>query len=225
MQQRIALARALVNEPSVLLLDEPLGALDRQLRETMQVELRRLQIQLGTTFIHVTHDQEEALSICDRLAVMRDGRVEQLGPPAGVYENPSSRWVASFVGASSQIPGVVRTVGHDVLVDTDLTRIAAARPHGELHPGDRVVALVRPEDVRVIGGGPHMAASNQINATLRDLLSLGSVIKAVAVTPGGLELTARLPHEAVEGLIVGETVSVLWPPSAVHVYRATDGAP
>ena len=102
MQQRIALARALVNEPAVLLLDEPLGALDRQLREAMQEELRRLQATLGTTFIHVTHDQEEALSICDRLAVMRDGRVEQIGAPANVYENPTSHWVAAFVGPAAR---------------------------------------------------------------------------------------------------------------------------
>jgi spermidine/putrescine transport system ATP-binding protein len=225
MQQRIALARALVNEPAVLLLDEPLGALDRQLREAMQEELRRLQGALGTTFIHVTHDQEEALSICDRLAVMRDGRVEQLGAPANVYENPTSYWVAAFVGASSQIQGVVRAAGAELQVDTDLARIVAARPHGTFSPGDRVTALVRPEDVRFIGGGPHMPAPNQISATLRDLLSLGSVIKAVAVTPGGLELTARLPREAAEDLIVGETVSVLWPPSAVHVYPVTNGTP
>src|SRR5205823_5167199 len=107
MQQRVALARAVVNRPSVLLLDEPLGALDRKLREEMQVELRRLQAGLGITFVYVTHDQDEALGMSDRLVVMRDGRVEQVGRPGDVYDRPANLWVAGFVGSSNQMVATV----------------------------------------------------------------------------------------------------------------------
>ena len=102
-RQRVALARAIVNEPQVLLLDEPLGALDLKLRQEMQVELKRIQRQIGITFIYVTHDQEEALTMSDRLAVFRDGQIEQIGPPGDVYERPATEFVASFVGTSNVI--------------------------------------------------------------------------------------------------------------------------
>ena len=108
-RQRVALARAIVNEPQVLLLDEPLGALDLKLRQEMQVELKRIQRQIGITFIYVTHDQEEALTMSDRLAVFRSGRIEQIGPPAEVYERPATEFVASFVGTSNVIETPLRS--------------------------------------------------------------------------------------------------------------------
>src|SRR5205085_4463511 len=108
-QQRVALARALVNEPKLLLLDEPLGALDLKLRKQMQLELKRIQHEVGITFLYVTHDQEEAMTMSDRLAVMRHGRIEQIGPPEEVYERPSTEFVAGFLGASNLLEGHVAT--------------------------------------------------------------------------------------------------------------------
>ena len=107
-QQRVALARALVNQPKVLLLDEPLGALDLKLRKQMQLELKRIQREVGITFIYVTHDQEEAMTMSDRLAVMRQGKIEQLGAPEDVYENPATEFVAGFLGASNMLEGEVK---------------------------------------------------------------------------------------------------------------------
>ena len=134
MQQRVAVARAIVNRPAVLLLDEPLGALDRSLREHMQVELRQLQTALGITFIYVTHDQDEALGMSDRLVVMREGRIVQAGPPASIYDEPKSVWVATFVGGGNQLAGTVRTTGADAAaeVETDVAHVVSSRVHGGL---------------------------------------------------------------------------------------------
>ncbi|MGX6449808.1 ABC transporter ATP-binding protein, partial [Patulibacter sp. S7RM1-6] len=148
MQQRVALARAVVGAPSVLLLDEPLGALDRKLREDMQGELRQIQREVGSTFVYVTHDQEEALGMADRLVVMRDGRIEQLGEPAAVYDRPAGLWVADFVGSSTQIPGVV-AAGSPVQVQTDVARLHVGAPTDLGPAGSRAVVVVRPEHVRV----------------------------------------------------------------------------
>ncbi len=115
-QQRVALARALVFEPSVLLMDEPLGALDKQLRENLQLEMRRLHADLGITFIYVTHDQEEALTMSDRIAVMNDGKVAQIGRPEDLYDRPTSRFVAGFIGESNFLPAIVRGIEDDVVV-------------------------------------------------------------------------------------------------------------
>ena len=112
-QQRVALARALVNNPQVLLLDEPLGALDLKLRKQMQLELKRIQHEVGITFVHVTHDQEEAMTMADTIAVMNGGRIEQLGPPTELYERPATAFVAGFLGASNLLPGDGRRAGRD----------------------------------------------------------------------------------------------------------------
>ena len=167
MQQRVALARALINRPSVLLLDEPLAALDRKLREEMQIELRRLQRTVGTTFVYVTHDQDEALAMSDRIAVMKDGRIEQLGRPLHVYDEPDSLWVAGFVGKSNQIGGTVRaTADSRVVVATDVGEIHADRPHGRLVPGDTVGVVVRPERVRIARGPA--SGPNQVEVVVRE---------------------------------------------------------
>jgi putative spermidine/putrescine transport system ATP-binding protein len=135
-RQRVALARAIVNEPEVLLLDEPLGALDLKLRQEMQVELKRIQRQVGITFIYVTHDQEEALTMSDRLAVFRDGRVEQVGPPSEVYEKPATEFVASFVGTSN----VIETPqGRAVLRPEKIELSSGAVPEGRLGDSGRIV--------------------------------------------------------------------------------------
>ena len=134
-QQRVALARALVNKPSVLLLDEPLGALDRKLRQEMQIELKLLQSQLGITFVFVTHDQEEALSMSDRIAVMLDGRVEQLNDPDAIYENPASAFVAGFIGQNNFLEGVRGEAGQ---LQADGVTVVA----------DRIAARRRPRPAR-----------------------------------------------------------------------------
>jgi spermidine/putrescine transport system ATP-binding protein len=158
-QQRVALARALVNEPQVLLLDEPLGALDLQLRQELQAGLRALQRRLGITFLHVTHDQEEALALSDRIAVLNAGRVEQCGAPAELYERPRTRFVAQFLGACNLVPGTVREArAGECLVETALGSVAAGMaPGGRVwKAGETCTLAVRPERLasRPAEGGP-----------------------------------------------------------------------
>jgi spermidine/putrescine transport system ATP-binding protein len=150
-QQRVALARAIVKTPSVLLLDEPLGALDLKLRKEMQLELKALQQQLGITFVYVTHDQEEALTMSDRIAVMSQGKVRQMGPAVEIYERPTSRFVADFIGESNFLDGLVKSVmGNQAVVTipawgTDLVGFRTA----EVGVGDKVALCIRPEKIRL----------------------------------------------------------------------------
>ncbi|MEX2448641.1 MAG: ABC transporter ATP-binding protein, partial [Solirubrobacterales bacterium] len=144
-QQRVALARALVNLPKVLLLDEPLGALDLKLRKGLQVELKRIQREVGITFVYVTHDQEEALTMSDRIAVMNRGRVEQVADPEGVYERPATTFVAGFIGVSNLMPATVAGSG-EVRLDQGPTCPA---PTDGLTAGERCYAVVRPEKLRI----------------------------------------------------------------------------
>jgi spermidine/putrescine transport system ATP-binding protein len=231
MKQRVALARALVNHPSVLLLDEPLGALDRKLREDMQVELRRIQTTVGITFVYVTHDQEEALSMSDRIVVMRDGRIEQIGGTGAVYDSPSSLWVADFVGTSSCLPGTVAEVRDSFLLQTDVAPILAGYGSAELTAGQRAVAVIRPEAVRVavaddperpIGDGP---IPNHVGAVVEEILNMGAQAKVVARTPGGTELVARVHRAELDPKIgAGTAVTMSFPATAVRVYAPDPGA-
>lgn len=150
-QQRVAIARAVVKRPRLLLLDEPLSALDYKLRRTMQVELKRLQRELGITFVFVTHDQEEALSMSDRVVVLKDGVVQQLGTPREVYERPANLFTARFVGETNFFPGTVDAVNDgDIIVDVFGLKRTLRKPDFELHPGHAVHVLLRPEDIRVL---------------------------------------------------------------------------
>ncbi|MDX1819200.1 MAG: spermidine/putrescine ABC transporter ATP-binding protein PotA, partial [Marinobacter sp.] len=150
-QQRVAIARAVVKRPRLLLLDEPLSALDYKLRRTMQVELKRLQRELGITFVFVTHDQEEALSMSDRVVVLKDGVVQQLGTPREVYERPANLFTARFVGETNFFPGTVDAVNDgDIIVDVFGLKRTLRKPDFELHPGQTVHVLLRPEDIRVL---------------------------------------------------------------------------
>ncbi|MDP3208515.1 MAG: ABC transporter ATP-binding protein, partial [Rhodoglobus sp.] len=158
-QQRIALARALVNRPSVLLLDEPLGALDRQLREEMQLELKLLQSQLGITFVFVTHDQGEALSMSDRIAVMRDGRIEQLADANTIYARPASAYVAAFIGQQNFVPGTMGADGKQV--ETVIGPLSAGRVDGALKSGDDAQAAIRPEFVHVSAASKTASSGTQ----------------------------------------------------------------
>jgi len=214
-QQRVALARALVNRPKVLLLDEPLSALDRKLREEMQVELKLLQSSLGTTFVFVTHDQEEALSMSDRIAVMLDGRVQQFGEPEQVYAEPVSAFVAGFIGKQNFLPG---TLVQDAVVRcAEGTLSTRGTAHSE---GSAVLAAVRPEAVHVTRTEP--AAGNRIRGRLAGVAHLGDVVQRVVVTASGVELLARAPRGAA-GPGTGEVGTEVWcgfAPENVHVFPA-----
>lgn len=222
MQQRVALARALVNRPSLLLLDEPLGALDRKLRDDMQIELRQVQSELGITFMYVTHDQDEALGMSDRLVVMRDGRIEQSGPPASVYDNPVNLWVAGFVGASNRLTGTVRALGELVEIETDVGPIRARHRHGPIHSGLFATAIVRPEQVRIADAEPE-SPINAVRARIQQVLNVGSQLRCVAFTPGGVEFSVRRPRLHDDDVLKpGSDVWLSWSAETVHAYAAED---
>ncbi|MGX6446996.1 ABC transporter ATP-binding protein [Patulibacter sp. S7RM1-6] len=216
-QQRVALARALVMQPRVLLLDEPLGALDLKLRKDMQVELKRIQQEVGITFVYVTHDQGEAMSMSDRIAVMCDGRVEQLDAPEAVYDRPASKFVATFIGEMNTLRGTVRDVanGHaivDLPGGTAVVRTDGATPGGEVAVG------IRPEKVRLAGPGDDADATNGVAATVVTRMQLGSAIQVVADLGDGGEITALVPRAGTDadadGLQPGDRVRFRWPESA-----------
>ncbi len=208
-QQRVALARALVNRPKVLLLDEPLGALDLKLRKEMQLELKNLQHEVGITFIYVTHDQEEALTMSDRIAVMSDGIVQQVAEPATLYEQPRNRFVANFIGQTNLFSGTVESVDGDkvTLVTPDGTKIEAIAPEGiDPEPGSESHAAVRPEKVRFGDLGDNVCA-----AEVRQVVYMGVSTQYITELPGGekLVLYQQNVHDA-SGFGVGEEVSVAW---------------
>jgi ABC-type Fe3+/spermidine/putrescine transport system ATPase subunit len=223
MQQRVALARALVNRPALLLLDEPLGALDRSLREHMQVELRQLQSALGITFVYVTHDQDEALGMSDRVVVMRDGQIVQVGAPADVYDDPVDVWVATFVGGANELSGIVRASDSptETVVETDIAQIRASRLHGTLRDGVRVVAVIRPEHVAIRTPGD-ADQTNAARVIVQEVLNVGDRIKVVASTPGGVEMVARRQRDLAHAPDVrpGDEVDFVFPREAVHIYAA-----
>jgi spermidine/putrescine transport system ATP-binding protein len=217
-QQRVALARALVNRPSVLLLDEPLGALDRKLREEMQIELKLIQTQVGTTFIFVTHDQQEALSMSDRIAVMLDGRVEQLADPDTIYDHPASAFVAGFIGQQNFFEGTARDGGRTV--EGDGWTISSSRPeHVDVADGRPALAAVRPEAMTLTASASD-DATNAVRGTLASIAHLGDVLQFVVLTPGRKEIIARLPRPSAPRLEVGAEVWCTWRSDSAHVFAA-----
>jgi spermidine/putrescine transport system ATP-binding protein len=214
-QQRVALARALVNRPSVLLLDEPLAALDRKLRQEMQIELKLIQAQVGITFVFVTHDQEEALSMSDRIAVMLDGHIEQLADADTVYDQPVSAFVAGFIGQQNFLTGTLSSDGRD-LVGAGFN-ILGAHNAADAVPGQRALAAIRPECLEPITG--HMEAGpNRIGATVAGVSPLGDVIQFVLRAADGSELISRRPRHEAPKLVPGEPVWLLWDPARVHIF-------
>jgi spermidine/putrescine transport system ATP-binding protein len=207
-QQRVALARALVNRPNVLLLDEPLGALDLKLRRQLQLELKRIQVEVGITFVYVTHDQEEALTMSDRIAVMQAGKVEQLGTPEELYERPATRFVADFIGTTNLLHGQVEADGGVRLSSGERTRVA----HDALAPGTTLELSVRPESIELVPAG----AVGAIHASVEQAAYLGTTISYQVRTAGGLGLTVLAPKTGVR-LPVGSEVAVAWPPSEALV--------
>jgi spermidine/putrescine transport system ATP-binding protein len=222
-QQRVALARALVNRPSVLLLDEPLGALDRKLREEMQIELKLLQNQLGTTFVFVTHDQEEALSMSDRIAVMLDGRLEQVADSYTVYDSPATAFVAGFIGQQNFFHGTANDSGTVVRTENGVTVRSARRLPEGAGPaeGQGALAAVRPEDVSVAALTPTDTAAHSENravGVLGSVAHLGDVMQYVVVSPGGSDVIARVPRGRASQLEPGQDVVCAWPADRVHVF-------
>ena len=213
-QQRVALARALANRPNVLLLDEPLGALDLKLRRQLQVELKRIQSEVGITFVYVTHDQEEALTMSDRIAVMNAGRVEQLGTPEELYERPRSRFVADFIGTSNFLSGAIESVeGLTAVVHlAGGDRCVTAIPRA-LGVGHAVELSVRPEAVvlRALNGAGPTGAVGTINATVEQAAYLGGNIQYLVRSPSGLSITALAPTSG-DRIPVGGGVEVTWSP-------------
>ncbi|MEU9851242.1 ABC transporter ATP-binding protein [Streptomyces sp. NPDC047985] len=217
-QQRIALARALALRPRVLLLDEPLSALDAQVRQTLREEIRRLQQRLGITTLFVTHDQEEALSMADRVAVMRAGKLEQCAPPAELYERPATAFVAEFVGAMSRIPARAGAVDGTVEVFGRTLPVIGTLP-GAAHVASgtgEVDVLVRPEAVEVAADG---------NGTSRIVRAafLGAATRLTVRLAGGGEVMADVPTHAMTTLPTGATVTVTLPDRPVLVDRRREG--
>ena len=216
-QQRVALARALVLSPSVLLLDEPLGALDAKLRRELQVELKSIQREVGITFLYVTHDQEEALTMSDRLAVMAKGRVEQLGSPREVYERPETAFVADFIGVSNLMRA--QSSGSD-RVDVGDVRLAVSTPVQK--PGVVRVAI-RPERVRIEAQG--VSGENRVPARIERFVYLGSTTQVFVTLPGGDRLQALVANdEDVEEYDVGQEVTAYLPPDALRVLADDEAA-
>lgn len=220
-QQRIALARALVNRPAVLLLDEPLAALDRQLREEMQLELKLLQSRLGITFIFVTHDQGEALSMSDRIAIMRDGRIEQLADADTVYARPTSAYVAAFVGQQNFFRGAVEHAGSAISSPHVLVRSSAAPLTGAT-TGE---AAVRPENVEISADAPTASlGENAVRGELIGISHLGETMQYLISLGADQSLIVRRPTPTAPTLSVGDTVVCHWSPGNVLLFPSDDAA-
>jgi spermidine/putrescine transport system ATP-binding protein len=210
-QQRVALARALVLNPSVLLLDEPLGALDAKLRKALQIELKALQETVGITFLYVTHDQEEALTMSDRLAVMSKGRIQQVGSPADVYEEPSTAYVADFLGVSNLMPALGEGDGRVRLGDFQFTAAG-----GECGARGSIRIVVRPE--RVCLEDQQTSGGNRIPGMVERVLYVGSVIQVLVHLAHGETLQASMPNRGGDPpWQQGSAVSVHLPPDAIRV--------
>ncbi len=189
-QQRVAVARALINRPDVLLLDEPLGALDLKLRRQMQLELKWIQKDVGTTFVHVTHDQEEAMTMADTVAVMNEGRIEQMGSPVEIYENPKTAFVANFLGQSNLFTGTVKGVDGD-LVAVDVNGLTLYVPKSKTNiTSGKIVIGVRPEKIKVVDVDTPNLPKNQIVGTISDNAFVGVSTQYVVDSPWGQELSA-----------------------------------
>jgi spermidine/putrescine transport system ATP-binding protein len=215
-QQRIALARALVNRPRVLLLDEPLGALDLKLRKEMQLELKRIQAEVGITFVHVTHDQEEAMTMADRIVIMNGGHIEQEGTPSELYEKPQTPFVAGFLGVSNLLEGEVERDGRVKLADGTVVHV----PREVL--GDRTGAVqigVRPEKLRVNGG----TEANSLAGVVTESAYIGVSTQYILDTPAG-PVTVYVQNDRPGGQVsTGERLTLSWSPESTFVVDSQEG--
>lgn len=227
-QQRVALARALVNRPRVLLLDEPMSALDRKLREDMQLELIRLHTDLGLTFIFVTHDQEEALAMSNRIVVLNNGVVQQVGESEEIYSRPANTFVAGFIGKQNFVPAVVETLGDPATGQPTVLR--AAREFVEVHStwpvhstrsfqvGQEVLATIRPELMRVRPGSCPDMSTNEITGVVVGESFLGDVVQYLVRFHDGHEVIARVSTVEAPEVSEGDTVTVSWSQRAAQVF-------
>jgi spermidine/putrescine transport system ATP-binding protein len=217
-QQRVALARALVNYPSALLLDEPLAALDLKLRQAMQLELKRIQREVGITFVYVTHDQAEALTMSDRIAVMNEGRVEQIGAPRDIYEMPSSVFVAGFIGDANLFQvAVVQCTGDEAMVDVAGERLPIQNPADAAREGDAATLMIRPERVRVMMHQPQNGHVG-LSCTVKDLVFQGPVVRVALVARDGSETVAHVgADEQLPLLRPGDQVWAGWEREAARL--------
>jgi spermidine/putrescine transport system ATP-binding protein len=214
-QQRVALGRALVNQPRVLLLDEPLGALDLKLRKQMQLELKRIQHEIGITFVHVTHDQEEAMTMADAIAVMNRGRIEQLGRPEALYERPATAFVAGFLGVSNLLPGTVE--GADA-VRLDEGTVVRAEVDGR---SGRVAAGVRPEKITLGTGG----GANELPGTVSETAYIGVATQVVVRTAAGtVQVLAQNMDSGGRVPSLGSNVILSWAPESTFVVEREHSA-
>jgi spermidine/putrescine transport system ATP-binding protein len=216
-QQRVALARALVNYPSALLLDEPLGALDLKLRQAMQIELKRIQREVGITFIYVTHDQEEALTMSDRIAVMNEGKVEQIGSPEDIYHSPSSVFVANFIGIANLLPATIHSnAGKDITVLVGGNRLVQVDPGARSWSvGDAATVMVRPERLRLSRQANGVTA---LPTVVDAVLFQGSSIRCILKTADGIPIVAHVGHDdPLPGLDTGQSLWVSWDADAARL--------
>ncbi|MFJ8919198.1 spermidine/putrescine transport system ATP-binding protein [Streptomyces sp. LamerLS-316] len=217
-QQRVAVARALINHPQVLLLDEPLGALDLKLRRQMQLELKRIQTEVGITFIHVTHDQEEAMTMADTVAVMNGGRVEQLGAPADLYENPRTTFVANFLGTSNLIEGEIVSTGTDVVVSAGGGKLTlpGGRCPSPAESGGKLLVGVRPEKISLAhtdDAGAIPDGRNRVTGRITDSSFIGVSTQYVVESPAGTALQVYEQNIERDGrLVPGADVVLHWNP-------------
>jgi putative spermidine/putrescine transport system ATP-binding protein len=218
-QQRVALARALVFEPQLVLMDEPLGALDKQLREHMQIELKELHRQLGVTFVYVTHDQGEALTMSDRVAVFNDGAIQQIDAVDRMYEAPANRFVAGFIGDSTMLRGTVRAADDErcgiVLTDG---RVIAGLNVNQAPVGTQVEACIRPE--RIVLHTQAGARSNVLQATVSGVIYFGDHLRLLcAIGEGQAPATVKLPLSAPAVPNTGDSIWLEFPQDLTRIYR------
>ena len=208
-QQRVAIARALVFEPELVLMDEPLGALDRALRDEMQYELRRIHRELGVTMVYVTHDQQEAMVLSDRVAVFEEGRIQQVGTPEVLYEEPGVSFVSGFIGENNHLPGLVQDIKDGmctVLVgDTEIKSFTV----DELHPGSAVTVSIRPERI-CLSPSPGVY-TNEYDAEIVDIIFLGNHLRLNLNVAGRENFILKIPNTAGHGAVLrGDTVKIGW---------------
>ena len=221
-QQRVAIARALVFEPELVLMDEPLGALDRHLREEMQYEIRRIHRTLGVTIVYVTHDQQEAMVMSDRVAVLRDGRIEQVAPPESLYEEPERSFVARFIGENNRLHGRVLSIEKDICqVQVGEQTVKAIRV-APCEPGDATTLSIRPERVAV---EPRPGLySNEFEALIRDITFVGVHLRIRLEACGRKDIIAKIPNMVGHGAVLeGDVVRIGWTPTDCRVLDADDG--
>ncbi|MGE5135246.1 MAG: ABC transporter ATP-binding protein [Gemmatimonadota bacterium] len=219
-QQRVALARALVNHPRALLLDEPLGALDLKLRQAMQVELKRIQREVGITFVYVTHDQNEALTMSDRIAVMNEGSIEQLGPPREIYEHPRTKFVAGFIGTSNLLGGTVSRVdGASAVIEVsgDERIVVPLRDSLPVGPGSKLELTVRPEKID-LSAAPPPTGRCALRGTVTEVVYLGTSTNFAVTTTTGADMVVFQQNSAAAGHLAdrGDGVWLSWLPE--HSY-------